>query len=84
VACRKFMRKLLYRAVFALDVIPRYGRVWRMSEQAEIATKPYWRWMSSGMWGFNILDRFNHLDEALDLVYPEESITPKKVDEPSL
>lgn len=68
------MKKLLYTAIFKLDYIPKYGRVWRMEESGKLADLPNWRWQNQGMWGLCFLDRLDKLDEALDLVYGTDDI----------
>lgn len=65
------MKRLLYKLIFMLDYIPRYGRTYnaRPGDEGLSFGKPVWKFMSNGLWGFNMLDHLNLLDKALETIY---------------
>lgn len=65
------MKKLVYRLIFMLDYIPRYGRTYTMRPGDEGISfgKPVWKFMGTGLWGYNMLDHLNLLDAALKQLY---------------
>jgi hypothetical protein len=63
--------KFIYKLIFSLDYIPRFGRTYTMRPGDEGISfgKPVWRFMSNGLWGYNMLDHLNILERALEKVY---------------
>jgi hypothetical protein len=65
------MKRLIYKLIFTLDYLPRFGRTYTMRPGDEGISfgKPVWRLMSTGLWGYNMLDHLNLLDKALEAIY---------------
>lgn len=65
------MKKFIYKLVFKLDSIPRYGRIYNMrpGDEGYAFGKPTWGFQRMGLWGYNMLDHLNLLDKALESIY---------------